>query len=249
MTAQTPGSLNTGLLTAPELRIWILKRLGAPIIEVELDEQLLDTCIDDARHWFAAKKGVIRVWEFYAQPNQSEYQLPDDVNTVTEVAFTESALDLSLSMAPGFFLPDQQIPYHALAAPNSGGLYSSYVQSLQYIEMGKRILGIELDWSQDGRILRLHPLPKTNGKVIVHYTSRRFTVEQLQERDHEILKRYALALAKGILGLIRSKRDALGAQGTVKLDGPELREASEKEIEALNEEIALSAGPMGFLTA
>lgn len=50
------------------------------------------------------------------------------------------------------------------------------------------------------------------------------------------IQKYALALAKGVLGRIRGKHKVLpGPGGGTQLDGPELREESEKEIEMLHE--------------
>lgn len=238
------------LLTAAELQQWILVQLGAPVIIVELAEVHLRECVEQAVRWFAAKKGFVRELDVDILANVQEYTLPDDVDQILSVAFTESALDLSLTIAPGFFLPDQQIPYHALAAPQSAGLYSSFTQSLQYIETAKRVLGIELDWEYDPgrRMFRVFPSPKASGKAVLRYKSRGFTVEQLGERDHEMVKRYALAKAKGILGLIRGKREAIGATGAIRLDGAELLSAAEKEIERLDEEILKSGMPMGILT-
>lgn len=241
---------NLQLLDEPGLTLWILRRLGAPQLVVELtQEQLLDA-VESAKRWMAAKKGVMREGRVNILANIQAYTLPEDVGQVTSVAFTESALDLSLTIAPGFFLPDQQIPYHALAAPQSGGLYSSYTQSLQYIETAKRILGIELDWQYDPskRELYVFPCPKTQGLAVYQYKSRSFTLAQLGELDHDLVKRYALAVSKEILGRVRSKREMLGATGAVTLDGEKLLEESREDIERLNEEIQASGIPMGFLT-
>ena len=239
------------LLTESELGLWILERLGAPLVVVELTEGSLRHCVESAKRWFSSKKGVQRELDLDLLGAQQHYVLPEDVDQVAEVAFPESALDLSLTLAPGFFLPDQSIPYHALAAPQSGGLYSAYTQSLQYIETAKRVLGIETDWAYnpETRTLTVFPTPQTGGRARVYYKSSAFTIEQLRERDHDLLKRYALAVAKEVLGRIRGKRETLGATGPVTLDGKDLLDESKEEIEKLNEEIGQSGFPMGFLSA
>lgn len=239
------------LLTEAELQTWILERLGAPLVVVELAKEHLQHAVEGAKRWFAGKKGVTRERDLPLVPNQQVYVLPDDVDQVTEFAFPESALDLSLTISPGFFLPDQQIPYHALAAPQSGGLYSSYTQSLMYIETAKRTLGIELDWEYNPvtKALALFPTPKGGGTGHYSYKSSDFTIEQLRERDHDLVKRYALSVAKEILGRVRGKREVLGATGPITLDGDKLLEEAEKEREKLDEEIGSSGMPMSFLSA
>lgn len=238
------------LLDEPALCLWILRRLGAPQILVELTQEQLDDCVEAAKRWFAAKKGIVRRAVLQIQAGQSEYVLPEEVAAVTHVAPTESALDLSLTVAPGFFLPDQQIPYHALAAPQSAGLYSSFTQSLQYIATAKRILGIDFDFAFDDvtHVLRVFPNPKTSGPATYTYNARNFALTALRERDHDLVKRYALATAKEIVGRVRSKRQALGAQGAVTLDGESLVKESQEDIEKLGEEILLQSDPLSFLT-
>lgn len=242
--------MTTQLLTEAGIETWILERLGAPLVVVELTQGQLAHAVESAKRWFAAKKGVAIERDLALVPNQQHYTLPEDVDQVMDLALPESALDLSLTLAPGYFLPDQSIPYHALAAPQSGGLYSSYTQSLQYIETAKRVLGIELDWSYDSttRKLSIFPTPKGGGTARYTFKSRFFTVEQLRERDHDLVKRYALTVAKEILGRVRGKREVLGATGPVTLDGKDLLDESKAEREELDEEISQSGFPIGFFT-
>ena len=133
------------LMSEPELKDWIIRRLGGPVAKVELDDlQLLDS-ISDAKRWFAAKKGVDRDITIDLFAGQVEYVMPDDCDAVIDVAFQVSPLDISLIFAP-HIIADEKIPYNAFAAPSSVGLYSSFVQSLQYVEMAKRILNAERNW-------------------------------------------------------------------------------------------------------
>lgn len=238
------------LLDEAGLCQWILRRLGAPQLLVELTQAQLDDCVEAAKRWFAAKKGIVRQGTLQILAGQSEYELPEEVTAVTHLARTESALDLSLTLAPGFFLPDQQIPYHALAAPQSAGLYSSFTQSMQYIATAKRILGIDPDFQFDDatHTLRIFPSPTTTGPATYTYNARSFVLTQLRERDHELVKRYALAVAKEIVGRVRSKREAMGAQGPVTLDGKDLLEESKDDLEKLAEEIMATSDPLSFLT-
>lgn len=234
-----------------DLQQWILRRLGAPLLKVELTADHLADNIEDAKRWFAAKKGWRRFYDFDVQPNVSEYTMPLDVDVVIDVAFAYDPLDLSILAYPYWLPPENnQIPYSVFnVAGNSGGLYSNYTQTLQFIETARRVLSAEADWRQEGRKLQLFPNPSRAGKAIVEYSSHTMTpVSELSERDHEMVKRYMLALAKKDLGRIRSKFDNYPtAQGTVTMDGAALLEEAKTEIEELNEELGNSAMPIGFL--
>lgn len=217
------------------------------MVKVELTADHLDDSINDAVRWFAAKKGVKKGVFIPLALEQMVYALDDDIDTVTDVVFPSPGFDIALAFFP-FNLFDGMIPYDVFSASASGGgLYSSFVQALQHIEQAKRITGSEQDWRQEGR--KLHLYPKSNvGNAYIEYKSTHVVIEQLNERDHDLVKRWALAETKEILGRIRSKYDTYpGAQGSVTLDGKDLLEEAKATKEALDEEIALSGYPMGFL--
>lgn len=236
------------LMNEPELTKWILRRLGAPLLKVELTEAHIQDDITDAKNWFSAKKGVKRQMVLTCIPGTVEYTLPDDVDTVTDVAFAVSPMDISMVFAP-FVLMDDKIPYDAFSAPGSAGIYSSFTQTLQYVEMAKRVLGAEPDWRQEGRKLYLFPVPKNEVGCWIDYKSVTFTIEQLNHRDHDLVKRYSLAKARRDLAEVRGKYDSYpGAQGSTTLNASILLEQANAEMEKLDEEIALSGYPMGFMT-
>ncbi len=235
------------LMDEAELKQWLLRRLGAPFIQVELcDDNLVDV-IEFSRRWFSAKKGVKKQMMLPFYSGQPDYVLPDTIDTVFDVSFPAPQMDISLVFSP-FILVDDKVPYDVFAAPGSAGIYSSYTQTLQYIEMAKRTLNADANWRQEDRTLFIFPVPKTNGSILVDYKSSDFTIEQLNQRDHDLVKRYALAKAKLDVGRIRSKYDQLpGAQGSIGLDGVRLLQEGEQEIEKLEVEIAQSAYPIGFI--
>ncbi len=235
-----------------EIQQWILRRLGAPLLKVELTQDHLNDNVGDAKRWFAAKKGWRRFMPIEMVPAKNEYLLPLDVDVVIDFVFSSDPMDLSILAFPFWIPPENgQIPYSVFGtAGASGGLYSNYAQTLQFIETAKRTLSAEADWRQEGRILFVFPNPMRAGKGILEYTSHTMSpLTELSERDHDLIKRYALAKAKADVGRIRSKFDSYAtAQGTVTMDGVALLEESKTELEALDEELAASAGPMGFLT-
>ena len=136
------------------LKRWVLRRLGAPIWKIEFTPEHVDDSVEEAIRWFAAKKGAYRLGILTIQPGVVEYTLSNEVDVVLDVHFSSPESDLSLIFSP-FLILDEKVPYDVFAAPQSVGLYSSYVQTLQYIETAKRVLSAELDWEWAGRGARV----------------------------------------------------------------------------------------------
>ena len=237
------------LLTAEELKSWILRRLGLPVVKVELYEEHVEDAIEEARKWFSARKGVQKRAVLEVASTQSEYTLDEDVDVVLDVAFSSGPMDFSTVFAP-FLLPDQQLPYNVWGGAQSGGMYSNYAQVMQYVELAKRVIGAEPEWFQEGKTLYLIPAPRSSGHVSFKYKPVSFTLEQLSDRDHDLVKRYALAFAQRDLAHIRGKYPGgfPGAQGNIGLDGSALYQESSQELQSLDQEIFNSAMPIGFIT-
>lgn len=235
------------LMNKEELKQWILRRLGAPFIDIELTADHLDDCVEQAVRWFCARKGVQKQQLMYTMAGKSDYALPDEIDTVTSVDFSSSPMDINLVFDP-LNVMDGQIPYDAFAAPASAGIYSSFTQVIQYNEAAKRVLSVEPDWRQEDRTLYIFPVPRANKPMMVYYRTNVFTIEQLREVDHDYLKRYALAVAKEQVGRVRSKySNTLGAQGGRNLDGERLLAESQRDITELTKAIDLSGYPIGII--
>lgn len=239
------------LMSEAELKQWILRRLGSPVTRVCLDALQLDDAVEEAMRWFAAKKGVDRDMTMDLYAGKVEYKMPDDCDMVLDVAFQVSPLDISLIFAPYNIAQDEKVPYSVFSAGATGGLYSSLLQSMQYVEMAKRMINAERNWIYfpHKKVLLLLPDPKGGGKVFIEYKSSCNNIEQLPERDHELVKRYALAWAKQDLGMIYSKYSTWPtAQGQVSLNGDQLMAQARNEMDKLEDEIYESAKPMAFFT-
>jgi hypothetical protein len=239
------------LLTEEELIPWIRRRLGAPILKVVLEKEHLEDAVEEAKRWFAGKKGVDKQHLIQLTGGQVEYPMPDDCDAVYDVSFSVSPLDISLIFAPHIFA-DEKIPYNTFAAPSSVGLYSSLVQALQYVDMAKRVLNAEENFFYLAHRNTIMLLPDTKGgsqKALVEYKSSCTTIQNLPERDHDMIKRFALAWAMHDLGMIFSRYDSMPtAQGQTRLNGPELLARADKMFEKLEQELADSAFPMPFIT-
>lgn len=237
------------LMDRAELKQWILRRLGAPLWKIQLCEEHVDDAIEQAVRWFAGKKGVQKLFNVQTYARQVCYDLDCEIDKVLDVAFTTNKMDLSLIFSP-YTGMEEKIPYDVFAAGSSGGLYSSYVQSMQYVEMAKRILGAELEWTQIGKQLYLSPPPQSSQVMIVWAKINFTDLTILEERDHELVKRYALAKAMVDLSWIRGNfTEYTNAQGnSIGFNWDRMLDVGLAEIEKLEEEISLSGYPLGFVT-
>lgn len=243
--ARPPGNK---LMNREELGQWILRRLGAPFWEIELCEEHVTDAVEQAVRWFAAKKGVSKLYTIATSPGVVEYQLDCQVDRVLDVAYETHRLDLSLIFSP-FTLLEEKIPYDVFASGGSAGLYSSYVQALQYIETAKRVLSAEFEWYEINDKLYIAPAPVDSRSLIVWAKINFTQIEELEERDHELVKRYALAKAQQDLAWVRGKYgDYPSAQGSTTLNWDRLLDTATTEIEKLEEEIMGAGYPMGMVT-
>lgn len=215
-----------------------------------MDEQFTDA-IAEAKHWFAAKKGFDKRMLLDLVPNQVEYDMPQDCDAILDVVLETSPWDISSVFYPNLF-GGEQVPYSPFQGPGTTGLYSSFVQALQYTEQAKRVLGADPNWSYLPYEKKLVILPahQYGSHAIVEYKSSTVVaIEQLPERDHDLVKRFAAAWAKRDLGNIYSRYTSWPtAEGPQPLNGPDLLKQAEAEFKQLESEIYGSAMPQPWVT-
>jgi len=236
------------LLNEEELKSWILRKLGAPLWRVELTCLHLDDCLDDAKRWFSAKKGLQKLLSVELAAGQKVYELPDFVETIIEVAdsWRFGTIVPNLSAAFGW---DQVVVGEYWPAHNHWPL-SGLVQRMQYLEQTEKILDSRFEWQVIDRKLFVMTPNNSSVKLAIIYKTNEIVLDQLPERDYDLVRRFALMCAKKTLGRIRSKYPGgfPTAQGTVDLDGQILLDEAREERERLEEEIQQSGYPMFFLT-
>lgn len=227
---------------------WIVRRLGAPKVCVELTLEHIQDSLRQAKLWYMGNKGEVRKVQLPLAAGQSVYDLPADVDVVIDVVFTLKPADISTLFSPVSVF-DERIPYDLYANSAQLGNYSSYVQLTQYIELTRRVGNAENDWRQEGKKLMVWPTPSGGAYIQVYYTAQEVDFSKLGPRDFQYIRDYALALAKRDLGRIRSKTEEWqGAQTTVRLDGDKLLAEAKEEMEALTAALLASGSPMPFIT-
>lgn len=231
-----------------QIREYILHMLGAPAIKLELDEQNIDFCVDQALKIVEdyAPREFFSYYVFIATPGKSVYEMPPDVGIVRNVFYKKSAtFAFQASDLDGAIPVEYFYPGGAYASIQGGlidpiqpiwGRMGEWVLYKQYEQMYSRASSNVGGWEWVGGLkhIKLYPVPYVPQKVIVHYLQKNKDWAEVSQAMQE----GALTYAKEILGRIRSKfGNPPGPGGGIQLDGQallqEAREDREKWFENL----------------
>ena len=216
-----------------QLHDYILAKLGAPVIEIELDEQQLDLAIDEALDvWDQyAPYDFYQYYTFTTIPGQSVYKMPPYVGHIRNVFYKQmaefafQASDLGGAIPVEYFYPggayssiqggliDPIQPVWGQAG--SWTLYKQYEQI--YTKISSGIGG----WEYCGgpNTIKLYPIPCRPSHAIVYY------LQKCKDWEYNMqsIREGALASAQMMLGEIRSKYANIpGPQGGTTLNGQDL---------------------------
>lgn len=223
-----------------QIREYIYHMLGAPVLKLELDEQNLDFCIDQALMIIQnyAGKEYFQFYTFRTSPGVSVYEMPPDVGYIRRVAYREQgqfafqASDLQGAIPIEYFYPGG-----AYASIQGGmidpiqpiwGRMGEWVLYKQYEQMFSRVSSALGGWEFVGGYgtIKLYPVPYASQTVIVHY------IQKLKDWPEvtQAMQEGALSYAKEILGRIRSKyKNPPGPNGGIQLDGDTLLQEAREE--------------------
>lgn len=242
-----------------QIRDYILHMLGAPVITIELDEQNVDFCIDQAMFIFEeyAPREFFQYYIFHSKPGQSVYEMPPDVGLVRNVFYKEAgnfafqASDLDGAIPVEYFYPGG-----AYASIQGGlidpiqpiwGRMGEWVLYKQYEQMFSRTssnLG-GWEWLGGDKHIKLYPVPFKSQKIIVHYLQRNKDWSKVTEAMQE----GALSYAKEILARIRGKfANPPGPGGGLQLDWQALQAEAKEEREKWKEELIYKFGDLPFIS-
>lgn len=238
-------------LTEEALKDSIIRRLGHPTVVVELTGEQLDEAIDIAKRWLSVDYGLISFRKLNAIPGITEYTLPEDTLDVIKVIFPGSqATPLLFDQEFPFYLPYATSSKVGVSFTYPDGLFSGLALQLQWIDQLRRMFGGEATFEYFPEIFLLRLFPgQRGGPHVIEYLIRNIDTEKLFGEPEELLRRYALAQAKLILGHVRSKYDTLPTAGGDRgMDGKSLIEEATTEIELCKAEAAGRSMPIPFVS-
>lgn len=234
--------LDYSVKTLEEFKTWILAMLGEPLVTVELTNDQLDVCINNALELFT--KYVSQDEEYYVC-DLSGYTsgvgivLPS--NVVSVFAMEDSDVTSHGNVATLFSIPNSM--WNAGVLPQFSGKgtggWITFELALEYLKFIKKFIGgggFTFNYNPRNKMLKLVPDPikeKITGKLVLGCWVIRD--ESMQYGEYWV-KHYALAEAKIMLGTIRSKFSGVQLLGggqvdtSIKADGIAEREKLREEL-------------------
>jgi hypothetical protein len=241
-----PDELNTSLEAdgvefnkfEETVRDFVLARLGHPVVRVELTPYQLKTCIDEAitKLEFHAPLWTLQFATFLATAGQNVYELPRYIlNNIEYVTYKKTLL--TIQAAAGTLEFDFFIKYFQDNFLMSNFSVGDFYLLQQNLEMMRKVLSQEGSWNVvDNRFLQIYPIPVMNDTVIVQY--RAINSNTIQPAYRNFVQKYAVAVAKTVLGQVRGKYTNLPSPGGgATLNGAALIDEGNKEIVKLEEEL------------
>lgn len=224
------GSRKNRSKVIAQIKDYVLLMLGAPVIQIELDQQQLDACVDLSLQVLEdyAPREYFQFYVFLTSPGQSIYKLPCEVGYIRNVSYKDvptfnfSASDLGGAIPIEYFYPGGA--YNSIQGGMIDpmqpiwGRMGEWVLYKQYEQMYSNVSSNTGGWEWYGNYdhIKIYPIPMRSHSVIVHYIQK----NKDWSRVTQAMQEGAIAFAKIMLGRIRSKiKNPPGPNGGVQLDG------------------------------
>lgn len=231
---------------------YVRSRLGAPIVPVELtDEQLgnlLAETITEYNRWRNYKEDLL--YMNIPPGDNGGYTIPPvvgDPNNIVDVVFRPMMpfgyYQADADMASNLFM---QYLFQKFGRPGQVGFLSDYWLALSTEKDMNLILGTEPRWEIIGDQLFITPVPTTSVQIGIKYRAA-LTINEILSDN--LVKRYMLALAKILLGNIRSTfgNSIPGGTENIQLNGTDLVRQGEQELEKAEDQLIKQAEPQVLL--
>lgn len=238
-----------------EIFDYVYAMLGGNMIDVELDPIHYNTALTKAltRYRQRSPNAVEESYLFLTLvSDQNEYVLPREVIEVRQL-FRRSIGSRSGGGDGGSLFEPFNLAYtntYLLSTSRMGGL-ATYDMFAQHQELVGRMFGsfIEFKWNSSTKKLTILQRPRSDENILIYAYNYRPDSELLSDYlAIQWIKDYTLATCKYMLGEARSKFGSIaGPQGGTTLNGSDLKNEAQQEIEKLDTELANNiAGPGGY---
>lgn len=241
MANNTSTYIKPKIKTRDDLKERILQTLGYSLITAELNEEMLDMCIDEATELytkycsFPEKYLIINLKEEYVPGvgiNLSSRNVAAAYGVEMPGGNFGSMITDSIWSIPNAMLMSGAYPFFGAGGTGVGN-WVTYHAAIEWLDLSKRMVGgLQYEWDPYTQTLALIPEPTNLDKSIL------VKVEIIPDDEHlygnEYVKRIAVAKAKILLGTIRKKFSNLTLLGGGTVDitiGDEGREELDTILE------------------
>ena len=223
------------------VRDYVIGMLGHPVVRVELTDFQLKTCVQEAVNKLNYHSPLwnLQYASFDASAGQNIYEIPLFMIQNLENVFYRKTL-LTIAAQAGTLEMDFFIKYFQDNFLFGNMQVGQFMLMQQTLEMYRKILSADGGFNiVGGRFIQITPIPAmTPERVILEY--RAIDSNTIQPAYLNWIQRYALAVAKGVLGQIRGKFVTVPSPaGGAQLNGGALLAESEKEKAVLIEELLM----------
>ena len=221
------------------IKDYVLGMLGFPIVRVELTEFQIKQCVQEAvsKLNYHAPLWSLQYASFDASAGQNIYEIPlYMLHNLENVIYRKTLLTIAAQAGTLEF--DFFIKYFQDNFLFGDMQVGEFYLLQQTLEMYRKILSQAGGFNiVGGKYLQIYPSPAiTPERVILEY--RAFDSNTIQPAYLNWAQRYALAVAKGVLGQIRGKFNSVPSPaGGAALNGQQLLSESQQEKQALIDEL------------
>ena len=231
--------------TRNQLKDYALRQLGAPVIDINVDDSQVEDCIDDALQFFA-EYHFDGVEPFYPSHQITQTDIDNkyiDMDAIDEnivsvvrlfnvdtnsINMFDVSYQLALSDFFGTFTPGSLTNYHITKTHLE--MLNDILdpeKNIRFSKVTNRLYG-DFDWSED----------LTVGNYLVMEAYRILNAETYPEiYNDRLLKMYVTALIKRRWGNNLSKFQGVQLPGGVQFDGQRILDEANREVEKIEEEV------------
>lgn len=245
--------------TREELKDYVKRRLGHPVIEINVDENQMEDRIDDAlRFWqeyhFDGTEELLYAHQVTSTDMTNKYlTLSDELNN-SIIGIREMVK--SSGQTTNMFSVRYQMAFNDIATYSTRGVreMQNYYQRLSHLNMTDDLISgmslirfnrvtnriyIDFDWSAD----------ISEGDFIVFRTYQKVG-DTTELWGNSFVRNYTTSLVKEQWGMNLSKFEGVQLPGGVTLNGRAILEDARAELERLREQMSLSYElPVDFFVA
>lgn len=245
--------------TREELKDYVKRRLGYPVVEINVDEEQMQDRIDDAlRFWqeyhFDGTEELLYAHLITSTDMTNKYlTLPENLNN--SIIGISSMLKTS-GQTTNMFSVRYQMAFNDIATYSTRGVHEmqNYYQRMSHLSMVDDLISgmsairfnratnkiyIDFDWSSDIK----------EGEYIVFRTYQKVG-DAAELWGDSFIRDYSTALVKEQWGMNLSKFEGVQLPGGVSLNGRAILEDAKAEIQTMKEQMSLSYElPVDFFVA
>ena len=226
------------------LRDYILRQLGAPLIQVELTDDQIDDIIEETIQEFSnhAMSGELNQNViFNIQPTIREYTLNDDVQGVVLKKASTSSSGLVI---PNDFVLDTSVLMNTFGSGSGVEVYTMVGVNNSIID---NIFNLPINYDYNYNTKKLTILDNYVGNVLMELSKEYIPQDYDLIYDHSWVKQMSVARCKLLQSDITGKYDQELVSGA-RINHDKMQQRAEQQIDILREELLTKwAGPAPIL--